>query len=355
MIIFNSNVLKFGGFWLGFGSSPTPPPIYRINVPPTVQHGTVSVNPTEGPTGTLITISTVPDTGYELDTISLTGAELINGNQFYINGSDVTVNVTFTESTPVDPYNPLNLPANTVRVRTSDGNAPSKAGYATYETATLVSGTTDVYDVYKSGTDFGALLFYSENVKEVLGANTTGITSMDRMFYGINNLTSVTLFDTSSVTNMSFMFVWCNNLTSVPLYDTSNVTNMQEMFNECHSLTTVPLFNTSNVTNMKDMFYDCYDLTNVPLFNTSNVTNMQRMFYECNNLTTVPLFNTSKVTNMDSMFYNCTLVQSGALALYQQASSQANPPSSHSATFYNCGSNTTTGAAELAQIHWSWK
>ena len=98
MIIFNSNVLKFGGFWLGFGSSPTPPQptIYHINVP-TVQHGTVAVNPTEGPTGTLVTISTVPDTGYELDTISLTGAELINGNQFYIDGSDVTVNVTFKE------------------------------------------------------------------------------------------------------------------------------------------------------------------------------------------------------------------------------------------------------------------
>lgn len=104
MIIFNSNVLKFGGFWLGFGSSPTPPPtptIYRINVP-TVQHGTVAVNPTEGPTGTLVTISTTPDTGYELDTISLTGAELINGNQFYIDGADVTVNVTFKEATTSD-------------------------------------------------------------------------------------------------------------------------------------------------------------------------------------------------------------------------------------------------------------
>ena len=103
MIIFNSNVLKFGGFWLGFGSSPTPPPtptIYHITVP-TVEHGTVSVNPTEGPTGTLVTISTVPDTGYELDTISLTGAELINGNQFYIDGSDVTVNVTYKEAIDV--------------------------------------------------------------------------------------------------------------------------------------------------------------------------------------------------------------------------------------------------------------
>ena len=44
MIIFNSNVLKFGGFWLGFGSSPTPPQptIYHVTVP-TVQHGTFTV------------------------------------------------------------------------------------------------------------------------------------------------------------------------------------------------------------------------------------------------------------------------------------------------------------------------
>ena len=49
-------------------------------------------------------------------------------------------------------YNPLNLPPNTVRVRTNDGNAPVKMFLTTYKTATLVEGTTDVYDVYKSGT-----------------------------------------------------------------------------------------------------------------------------------------------------------------------------------------------------------
>lgn len=175
------------------------------------------------------------------------------------------------------------IPANTVRVRTSDGNVPFKAMYTSYETATLVSGTTDVYDVYKSGTSFKNLLRESFNVVEVLGANTTGIT------------------DTSI------------------------------MFDECTSLTSVPLFDTSSVTTMRTMFYGCTSLTSIPLFDTSNVD------------------------NMDSMFYNCSNVQSGALALYQQASTQTNPPSSHSQTFYNCGSNTTTGAAELAQIDGAWK
>ena len=189
--------------------------------------------------------------------------------------------------TPVDPYNPLNLPANTVRVRTSNGKVPIKlSGSAgtSYETATLVPGTSDVYDVYKSGTDFTQLLRDSTNVVEVLGANT------------------------------------------------------------------------SNVTNMFGMFFNCYSITTVPLFDTSNVTNMERMFYSCEySLTNIPLFNTSKVTNMNSMFYNCKSVQSGALALYQQASTQAKPPSKHVSTFKNCGSNTTTGAAELAQIPNNWK
>ena len=206
-----------------------------------------------------------------------------------------------------DPYNPLNLPPNTVRVRTNDGNAPIKDSQTSYETATLVPGTADVYDVYKSGTDFSNFLRLSTNVVEVLGANTTGITNMNRMFHS------------------------------------------------CTSLTTVPLFDTSNVTNMRYMFGGCSALTTVPLFDTSNVTEMRGMFAACSSLTTVPLFNTSNVTNMESAFNNCRNVQSGALALYQQASTQTNPPTEHELTFYNCGSNTTTGAAELAQIPSDWK
>lgn len=179
----------------------------------------------------------------------------------------------------VDPYNPLGLPPNTVRVRTSDGNAPQGGNY---DTVTLVSGTNNVYDVYKSGTNFNSLLSTTMNVVEVLGANTTGIIYMSEMFAGCTSLTSVPLFDTSSVTDMSYMFQHCTSLTSIPL------------------------------------------------FNTSNVTDMSNMFKYCSN------------------------VQSGALALYQQASSQTTPPARHSGTFTNCGSNTVTGAAELAQIPSSW-
>ena len=279
-----------------------------------------------------------------------------------------------------DPFNPLDLPPNTVRVRTDDWKAPRTGSYTSYETATRVPGSIGgVFDVYKSGTDFTNLLYSSNNVVEVLGANTTGITNMnsmfgmctklttvtlfntsnvtnmDSMFYGCYKLASVPLFDTSSVTTMQHMFDGCNVLTIVPLFDTSNVTNMKQMFDDCYALTSVPLFDTNKVTNMSWMFSTCKSLTTVPLFDTSNVTTMNSMFVNCYKLTTVPLFDTSSVTNMTDMFMYCYKVESGALALYQQASTQANPPANHDSTFQQCGSNTQTGAAELAQIPDDWK
>ena len=58
---------------------------------------------------------------------------------------------------------------------------------------------------------------------------------------------------------------------------------------------------------------------------------------------------------MYETFYDCTKVETGALALYQQLSTQGIESSFHVRTFRNCGSETTTGAAELAQIPDDWK
>lgn len=355
MLTLNSNILKIGNKWLlpveSGGVVPPAPTVYQVTTSAT--HGTVTANPTEGTTGTEVTLSNTPDTHYHFGSYSLTGATLKNANQFDIADSDVSVVGNFIEDTKysvtctndgngtiaasptsnysgstvtlsntpnsgydfdkytlvsgtgasisgniltigtsnvtvrgnfaqADPYNPLNLPANTVRVRTNDGNPPSTAYSPSYETATLVSGTTNVYDVYKSGTDFDRLLYKASNVAEVLGANTTGIRTM------------------------------------------------------------------------AEMFTNCVSLTSVSLFNTSSVTTMSYMFDNCESLTAVPLFDTSRVTTMDYAFNYCLYVESGALALYQQVSSQAWPPSSHIRTFYLCGANTTTGAAELAQIPTAW-
>lgn len=238
----------------------------------------------------------------------------INGNPILINGNFIS-DVSYI--TPMNPY--------TLRLKFKDGFTPrfSKG------TGVQVSSSPNIWDLTYENSDWSRLLYSHEYLLEVINANTTGVTNMSRMFY------------------------YCTSLTSVQLFDTSNVTDMSYMFEVCLSLTSVPLFDTSNVTSMKNMFASCTSLTTVPLFDTSSCTNMSSMFQSCSNLTTVPLLDTSKVTNMSYMLNKCYNVQSGALALYQQASTQTTLPS-HYETFLYCGRDTTTGAAELAQIPSSW-
>jgi surface protein len=111
--------------------------------------------------------------------------------------------------------------------------------------------------------------------------------------------------------------------------------------------------NITGVTSINGIFNYCDQLTSVQLFDTSTVTNMAYAFQMCTALTSIPLFDTSNVTNMNHTFYGCDNVQTGALALYQQASTN-NPQPNHEETFTNCGINTATGVAELAQIPSDW-
>ena len=180
-------------------------------------------------------------------------------------------------------------------------------------------------------------------------------TDMRQMFAQCYELVNAPALDTHSAIQMGGMFWACKLLANVPLYNTSNVTDLSNVFAGCQQLATVPCFDTHNVTNIGGMFSECYSLTTLPLFNTSNVTNMSGFCGECKSLTAIPLFNTSKVTTIDSAFSYCYNVQSGMLALYMQASSQANPPASHVATFYSCGSNTESGRQQLDAIPSDWK
>jgi len=200
-----------------------------------------------------------------------------NNKLIRVNGS-LAGEVIIPPEPPVDPYNPLGLPANTIRCKFKSGYTPDMG-----DTRTIVDSTNNVWDIYKQSNDWNSFFMDNSNLLEVLGANT------------------------------------------------------------------------SNVTVMWNMLYGCGSLISVALFDTSNITDMWMMFYECGNLTSIPLFDTSKVTDMSYTFQDCYKVESGALALYQQASSQANPPSTHPKTFRNCGSETQTGAAELAQIPSDWK
>ena len=160
--------------------------------------------------------------------------------------------------------------------------------------------------------------YYGQKIKNILELDlshfdTSQVTNMSSMFYGMSNLTTLNLsyFDTSQVTNMEAMFRGMSNLTTLNLssFDTSQVTNMSSMFTYMYKFTTLDLssFNTSKVTDMNHMFENMSNLTTLDLsnFDTSQVTDMRSMFVYMDNLTTINLshFDTSNVTDMGNMFY----------------------------------------------------
>lgn len=166
-----------------------------------------------------------------------------------------------------------------------------------------------------------SLMFYpgddNQKIKNILeldlsNFDTSKVTNMHSMFYGMSNLTNLNLssFDTSQVTDMGGMFANMPNLVTLNLssFDVSKVTVMNSMFYNMSKLTALDLsnFNTPQVTDMNHMFYNMSNLTtlNISNFNTSKVKNMTHMFHEMSKLTTLDLsnFNTSNVTDMSYMF-----------------------------------------------------
>ena len=138
--------------------------------------------------------------------------------------------------------------------------------------------------------------------------------SLNQMFKGIKNLTSISFtdkFNTENITDMSHMFDYCISLTSINFtnFNTKNVKNMEFLFSKCSALKLLDLsnFNTENVENMSFMFSFSSLLTSINLksFNTKNVITMNSMFHSCYRLTSIDLsnFNTENVKDMSSMFY----------------------------------------------------
>lgn len=219
-----------------------------------------------------------------------------------------------------DPYDPSTIPDHTIRCRFAPGFVPSDApSHRPTTTKTLVVPDQNIWDITRESPDWGFLVMEMGRggLIEVLGAKSSGVTDMSATFRDCTLLESVALFDTSSVTTMGGGEAY-------------------GMFKHCYALKRAPLFDTSSCANMKNMFAG-------------------GVYYDdpIMQLEEVPLFDTSSCTDMSNMFFKCKNVKSGALALYQQASTQATVPS-HSNTFNQCGTDTVTGAAELAQIPSSW-
>lgn len=88
--------------------------------------------------------------------------------------------------------------------------------------------------------------------------------------------------------------------------------------------------------------------------NGNTCQSMDRMFTNCTGLTEFSTMQCSNVINVGGMFSGCTEVTEGAYDQYVWFNTYATNVNNHSGTFTDCGSNTQTGVAELAQIPVGW-
>lgn len=129
---------------------------------------------------------------------------------------------------------PIVLPANTLRVKFTDGYTPTSASNFTY---TQVSSSPNIWDITNNRSDglWNYLFYQNTDLLEVIA---TG--------------------DLSDATTMVGLFKLCTSLTNVADFTTtSNVTNFEAMFSMCSSLTSVPYVNITSATNAILMVDDC--------------------------------------------------------------------------------------------------
>lgn len=150
--------------------------------------------------------------------------------------------------------------------------------------------------------------------------NGEKVTSMQSMFEGCTNLTSITFpddIDTSNVTDMSSMFKGCEKVTSLDLsgFTTSNVTTFASMFEKMKAVTEIKLDYTKftaadKVTTVMNMFKDCENLGGIDLRGFGDCTNLESVenwFNNCGRLTYIDLsnFSTSNtLSNIKGVFQN---------------------------------------------------
>lgn len=260
------------------------------------------------------------------------------------------------------------LPANAVRFKFVNGINPSSATYI--GTWLQKSEEPNIWDCFPDSNSWSYRFNHLDEVYgihgniEIIGMNMSGVTDATGAFHQNPTLVSVsgiTRLD-PSLSSMYQMFSRCPGLVRVePFYSDLIGVNCAEMFAECVSLVAVPSIGVCPYKTSR-MFYGCSSLVNMPNMWMNLVSDASYMYFGCTSLASIDSSypgNYSEylsISNADRMFYNCVNVASGIIDLYNVWTGSphlGNP--SHLSTFYNCGINSVTGSAELAQIPADWK
>lgn len=192
IIKYDNKAIKYTNKWISVDSQPVPPTTYQIYTSGT--NGSVAAVPSSGISGTEVTLSNTPNTGYQFDSYSITGATLKNANQFDIGSSDVYVHGNFT-AIPVEYVQIGNLlwqTANT-NIAVNSGSVSIESNYRYYNptgVSLLSSQLTDGWRV-PTNSDFQALSAAVNNNASALcatapawsGTNTSGFTGLPKGVY----------------------------------------------------------------------------------------------------------------------------------------------------------------------------
>lgn len=279
---------------------------------------------------------------------------------------------------------PIILPNLTIRVEFSQGYVPTQG-----MSREQVSSNPNVWDItVSSNNGFMQLLKNNEYLLKILACNTYDPggyyeNMFSQMCYNCPNLTKVPLFNLSNASNCVGMFSYCD-LTSLPEFSFNrsvqygwtdleltsfcswtkitsvNFTNCRpkyadNMFAGCSELLAAPNIDLSLCTKIYYMFGECTKMRTSPDYDIHSANNISTMYENCESLTTIPdLTVSTSMTNCHRAFAGCRNASGGILRMYNKLK-DISTITDHVGCFYNCGVDSPTGAAELAQIPSDWK
>jgi surface protein len=226
-----------------------------------------------------------------------------------------------------------------------------------------MSSATDISGMFHDCSSLKSIPKFDTHNVQYFGYGGVALSQFG-LFAGCSSLEVAPDLDFSSAVYVCGIFAGCsrlvefgkNNMISLP--SSIEVEGFAGMFSRCTLLERVVLNvarNGSRTYWANSLFQDCehlktYTLPDVPFRSIS------RMFSGCLSLTKMPVFDVASVQNCERAFLGCRNMESGIYSMYTALSANEwQYSSSYSECFKNCGIDTVSGAAELAQIPASWK
>lgn len=242
----------------------------------------------------------------------------------------------------------------TLRFHFSDSmyDPTTVSGWKYGSTWTRVSSSPNIWDYTHESSnwddEFNKKFTSSKYVCSVIAAgDMSGVTSMKNVAY-VSGKVAGGVFGSGSSSKYSYVTYVCK-------FDTSNVTNMDGMFFRCIQSRAFPNFDTSSCTSFWSTFDRCAYISKYPKFDHSKATSIRAMYAYNSSLCYLPDCSdvTSSLNACQYAFQNTYSTMKGITNAYNYLS--AANPTNYAGTFQNCGRDTPTGSAELANIPSDWK